>query len=55
MNYEELLDTLSNQLRAAAQEAANKQAKMTQTSTPKEDTTSILLNKIELEIQRQGG
>ena len=55
MNYNELLDTLSNQLTAAAKQAAAKELKVSQTTTPKEDTVSVLLNKIGLEIQRQGG
>lgn len=55
MNYSELLESLSTQLTKAAVDTAEKQVKTSQATTPREDTTSILLNKIGLEIQRQGG
>ena len=52
MNYNELLNQMSQQMTQAAK-AEVKQA--SSVSTPKEDTTATLLNKIGLEVQRQGG
>ena len=53
MNYNELLSTLSERI-------TDNLRKTSQTKSPEEKTsstevTSELLNKIELEIQRQGG
>lgn len=55
MNYNELLNKMSNDMQAASEKAAIQKVQAKQTSTPKEDNTPILLNKIGLEIQRQGG
>ena len=55
MNYNELLNKMSSKMSAASTEAARRKAKASHVSTPKEDTTSTLLNKIGLEVQRQGG
>lgn len=55
MNYNELLNKMGSQMSVASKEAAARKAKASNVSTPKEDTTSTLLNKIGLEVQRQGG
>lgn len=55
MNYNELLNKMSGQVKAASIEAAKRKSTASHVSTPKEDTTSTLLNKIGLEVQRQGG
>lgn len=55
MNYNELLSKMSGKMSAASTEAAKRKAKASHVSTLKEDTTSTLLNKIGLEVQRQGG
>ena len=53
MNYNELLSEMSGKMSVASTEAARRKA--SHVSTPREDTTSTLLNKIGLEVQRQGG
>lgn len=55
MNYNELLNKMSGQMASASKEAAARKATTSNVSTPKEDTVSTLLNKIGLEVQRQGG
>lgn len=55
MNYNELLTNMSNQMAEATAGATARKANASNTSTPKDDTTATLLNKIGLEVQRQGG
>ena len=55
MNYNELLNKMSGKISAASMEIAKNKSTASNVSTPKEDTTSTLLNKIGLEVQRQGG
>lgn len=55
MNYNELLNQMSQQMTQAASAAKVEVKKTSSVSTPKEDTTATLLNKIGLEVQRQGG
>ena len=55
MNYNERLSKMSGKMSVASTEAARRKAKASHVSTSKEDTTSTLLNKIGLEVQRQGG
>lgn len=55
MNYNELLNQMSSQMREAAVQAEQRKALASKVTSPKEDTTSTLLNKIGLEVQRQGG
>ena len=55
MNYNELLNQMSQQMTEAASVAKVEAKKASSVSTPKEDTTATLLNKIGLEVQRQGG
>ena len=61
MIYNELLNKMSSMMTSASKTAGNpaiglnKDLSTEQVSTPKEDTTSNILNKIGLEIQRQGG
>lgn len=55
MNYNELLTKMSGQIKTASVEAARRKSQASHVSTLKEDTISTLLNKIGLEIQRQGG
>lgn len=55
MNYNELLSKMSGKMNVASTEAARRKAQASHVSTPREDTTSTLLNKIGLEVQRQGG
>ena len=55
MNYNELLNQMSQQMTQAATTIKSEVKKASNVSTPKEDTTETLLNKIGLEVQRQGG
>lgn len=55
MNYNELLNKMSSKMQSASIKASNSGFINNAVSTPKEDTTSTMLNKIGLEIQRQGG
>lgn len=55
MNYNELLNKMSGKMDSASKAAAARKAQASKVSTPKEDTISTLLNKIGLEVQRQGG
>lgn len=55
MNYNELLNKMSGQISAATKKTAQSQTTTSQTSAPKVDVIPTLLNKIGLEIQRQGG
>lgn len=57
MNYNELLNKLSNTLTTTKKKSdiQRKEIDSTNRSISKMDTTSTLLNKIGLEVQRQGG
>lgn len=55
MNYNELLNKLSSKMSAASSKVSGSRTANGAVSTPKEDTTSTMLNKIGLEVQRQGG
>lgn len=55
MNYNELLNKLSSGMVSAAKKSSGSRTAGNAVSTPKEDTTSTMLNKIGLEVQRQGG
>ena len=55
MNYNELLNKMSSKMSSASAKATNSRVANNAVSTPKEDTTSNMLNKIGLEVQRQGG
>lgn len=55
MNYNELLNKMSGQMAAAAQSTTTTQLSTSHTSTPEQDVIPTLLNKIGLEVQRQGG
>ena len=57
MNYNELLNRLSNTLTATKKKSdvQRKEIDSTNRSISKMDTTSTLLNQIGLEVQRQGG
>ena len=55
MNYNELLNKMSSKMQSASIKANNSSLPNKAVSTPKEDTTSTMLNKIGLEVQRQGG
>ena len=55
MNYNELLNKMYGRMASASKAAAARKAQASNVSTPKEDTISTLLNKIGLEVQRQGG
>ena len=55
MNYNELLNQMSQQMSSALGAARTKHNQASNISTPKEDMTAIMLNKIGLEVQRQGG
>lgn len=57
MNYNELLNRLSNTLTTTKKKSdvQRKEIDSTNRSISKMDTTSTLLNKIGLEVQRQGG
>lgn len=61
MIYNELLNKISSMMMSASQNTNNSRnvSQKTHTedkvSTLKEDTTSTMLNKIGLEVQRQGG
>lgn len=52
MNYNELLNKMSSNISSAS--SSNKK-NVNKINMPKEDTTSDTLNKIGLEVQRQGG
>lgn len=54
MNYNELLNKLSSGMATAIKNSGSR-AVNNAVSAPKEDTTSTMLNKIGLEVQRQGG
>lgn len=56
-NYKDILNTMSGKLTSIQKKNADKarRAEASQISTPKVDITSALLNKIGLEVQRQGG
>ena len=55
MNYNELLNKLSSWMTSATKKSSGSRTTGNAVSTPKEDTTSTMLNKIGLEVQRQGG
>lgn len=55
MNYNELLNQMSQQMTQAATTIKSEVKMTSSVSTPKDDTTTTLLNKIGLEVQRQGG
>lgn len=55
MTYNELLNKLSSKMSSASAKSSSSRAANNAGSTPKEDTTSTVLNKIGLEVQRQGG
>jgi len=55
MNYNELLTQLSTKMSSASIKASGSRTANNAVSTPKEDNTSTMLNKIGLEVQRQGG
>ena len=55
MIYNELLNQLSSKMQSASIKASGSRTANNAVSTPKEDTTSTMLNKIGLEVQRQGG
>lgn len=55
MTYNELLNKLSSGLSSASVKAGGQRPANDTATTSKEDTTSIMLNKIGLEVQRQGG
>lgn len=55
MNYNELLNKLSSKMSSVLAKASGSHPANNAVSTPKEDITSTMLNKIGLEVQRQGG
>ena len=56
MNYNELLEKMSsNMINAYNQREQQNKSFVARESSPNKDTTNILLNKIGLEAQRQGG
>ncbi len=55
MTYNELLNKLSSGMSSASVKSSGSRTANNAVSTPKEDTTSNMLNKIGLEVQRQGG
>lgn len=56
MNYNELLGKMSsNMTNAYNQREQQNKSFVARESSPNKDTTNILLNKIGLEAQRQGG
>lgn len=55
MTYNELLNKLSSGMITATNKRSDSRTTNSTVSTPKEDTTSTMLNKIGLEVQRQGG
>ena len=55
MEYNELLNKLSSQMSSEITKKNNFNVSNTKTTINDEDTTSIMLNKIGLEVQRQGG
>lgn len=55
MTYNELLNKLSSGMSSASIKNSGSRTANNAVSTPKEDTTSTMLNKIGLEVQRQGG
>ena len=55
MNYNELLNKMSSLMLSASAKANGSRTANGAVFTSKEDTTSNLLNKIGLEVQRQGG
>ena len=55
MNYNELLNQMAQQMAQTRNSAKAVARRSSSVSTPKEDTTATLLNKIGLEVQRQGG
>lgn len=55
MTYNELLTKMSSQMQSATVKASSSRIADTVASPSSEDTTSIMLNKIGLEVQRQGG
>ena len=54
MNYNELLNKMSSKMSSASSKISGSRT-TNSAATPKEDNTSTMLNKIGLEIQRQGG
>ena len=54
MDYNDVINKLSQNL-GTAKTKKDKQKKQISMSTPKTETTSTTLNKIGLEVQRQGG
>lgn len=55
MNYNELLNKISSQMLSAAGKTSGSRTTSGAGLTSKEDNTSIMLNRIGLEVQRQGG
>ena len=55
MNYNELLNKISSKMQSASVRASTARTPDRPKPALDEDTTSIMLNKIGLEIQRQGG
>ena len=55
MNYNELLNKLSSKMSSASVKASGSRTTNGAGFTSKEDNTSIMLNRIGLEVQRQGG
>lgn len=55
MNYNELLNKMSSTMQSASGRVSGSRTTNNAISTPKEDNTSTMLNKIGLEVQRQGG
>lgn len=55
MTYNELLNKLSSGMKTASAKVKTTQQALKAAERPTEETTSNLLNKIGLEVQRQGG
>ena len=55
MNYNELLNKISSQMLSASGKVSGSRTTNNAVFTSKEDNTSIMLNRIGLEVQRQGG
>ena len=55
MTYNELLNRLSSGMKTASAKVKTNQQALKAIEKPTEETTSNLLNKIGLEVQRQGG
>lgn len=55
MNYNELLNKISSKMQSASGKTSGFRTTNGAGFMSKEDTTSTMLNKIGLEVQRQGG